>query len=49
MTYLGLNYNFSLDNAIIRNKDDPVVVAIIPAYNESQNIQKIIDVELNET
>ena len=43
MTYSGVNYNFSLDNATIRDKADPVVMAIIPAYNESQNIQKITE------
>jgi glycosyltransferase involved in cell wall biosynthesis len=41
MTYSGTHYNFSPNNAIIRDKENPVVMAIIPAYNESHNIQKI--------
>jgi glycosyltransferase involved in cell wall biosynthesis len=41
MTYSGMNYNFSPNNAIIKDKENSVVMAIIPAYNESHNIQKI--------
>jgi hypothetical protein len=41
MTYSGIHYNFSPNSAIIRDKENSVVIAIIPAYNESHNIQKI--------
>jgi glycosyltransferase involved in cell wall biosynthesis len=41
MTYSRVNYNFSSSNDIIRNKENSVVIAIIPAYNESHNIRNI--------
>lgn len=43
MTYSEVDYNLSLNNATttIRDKGNSVVIAIIPAYNESHNIRNI--------
>src|SRR5919112_1798593 len=41
MTSTGVDYNFSVDNRTITDKDNSVIVAIIPAYNESHSIQQI--------
>jgi glycosyltransferase involved in cell wall biosynthesis len=41
MTCSRVDYNFSSSNAIIRDKENSVVIAIIPAYNESHNIRNI--------